>query len=149
MAPIPVLACGKSVDIAKTVIDIVHPDYEVIHVVLNAQQGAIDIPRILSGAHPTDHTSNVGTQNYSKIPVAVVVGGGFDDADFKLMRDACDGEGVKTVPWLRHDRSTLTGPPSKEEMAAFAKNSAERVKKLMVDLKVGMEGGTSDGVHLF
>ncbi|PMD62321.1 uncharacterized protein K444DRAFT_523895, partial [Hyaloscypha bicolor E] len=58
-----------------------------IHVILSAEAGAVEIPLLLEGKSPPS-SDNVGSQNYSKKPVVIVTGGGYDDARFKLMNDA-------------------------------------------------------------
>jgi len=81
-------------------VDVLHS--LVIHVILTPEAGAAEIPLLLDGKS-LPKSENVGSQNYSKKPIAVITGGGYDDAKFKIMKDACEGKG--SVPWLRPDMS--------------------------------------------
>ncbi|KFY06654.1 hypothetical protein V491_08584, partial [Pseudogymnoascus sp. VKM F-3775] len=116
----PIILCVKSSTMATEFIDSFKPEYEgvvlrpatyqlhltfldtVIHVIFCAAGGALDIPQLLRGEilSPSD-LYNLGTQNYSKAPVAVVLGRMYDDASFAEMREACKGR--SNVPWLRQD----------------------------------------------
>lgn len=75
--------------------------------------------------------------NYSKPPLAVATGGGFDDEAFNLMRDP--SKDIKAVPWLRPDMSKAKDGPPLTEMEAFGKHVAERVKHKLNELEVGGE----------
>lgn len=79
--------------------------------------------------------SNVGSGNYSNIPVAVVTGGGYDDESFDLMRSAC--KNTKIVPWLRPDKSKLKDSPPLDDIEAFGKNTAVRVRETLQELGLG------------
>ena len=84
---------------------------------------------------------NLGTQNYSKLPVAVILGKGYDDAEFKNMHEACQGE--SNVPWLRPDVATRA--PNGE---GYAKKMAEKTKtglRKLADERMMNQ----DGVHFF
>ncbi|KAH8787770.1 hypothetical protein BGZ57DRAFT_879854 [Hyaloscypha finlandica] len=96
--PTPVVLCGASSQIATEVKNGLLPEIEIIHVVLSAEAGAAEIPLFLEGKS-LPSSNNVGSQNYSQKPAAVVTGGGNDDARFELMKDACEGMGI--VSWLR------------------------------------------------
>lgn len=136
--PIPVVLCGASAQIATGVKNGLLPEIEglllyapyqsatltsiVIHVILSAETGAAEIPSLLDG-QTLPASENVGSQNYSKKPVAVVTGGGYDDAKFKLMKDACDGK--SSVSWLRPDME-YPMPPLGLQYGAIM---VERVKK--------------------
>lgn len=75
-----------------------------IHVIASVKAGARDIPPLFQGQPPqSKEHANLGTQKYGKKPAAVVVGGGYNDVDFKQLRNAFKGE--SDVPWLRHDVS--------------------------------------------
>lgn len=108
--------------------------FTVVHVITNPEVGAKEIPLLLSGK-TVDSTDNVGSGNYSKIPLAVATGGGYDDDAFNLMREASNG--TKVVPWLRPDKSKLKDGPPLDDIEAFGKNTAVRVKKTLDDLGVG------------
>ncbi|KAL5345050.1 hypothetical protein ACLOAV_010003 [Pseudogymnoascus australis] len=110
---------------ATECIDNFQPEYEVIHVIFSAAAGALDIPMLLRGEilSPSDQ-HNLGTKNYSKAPVAVILGRMYDDANFAEMREACKGR--SNVPWLRQDPSKPEPPLGN----GFAEVMVERMKAL-------------------
>ncbi|KAI0454767.1 hypothetical protein F5B21DRAFT_504013 [Xylaria acuta] len=71
----------------------------VIYFVLTPEAGAIQIPAILKGEH----------KDYSKTPIAVILGGAYDDAGIDVMMKA--SEGIKPIAWLRPD-PTKPAPPA-------------------------------------
>jgi hypothetical protein len=73
-----------------------------IHMVNDVEKAAKDLPLLLSNPPkpPEDSATNLGSQNYGDRPRAVAVGGGFDDAAFKQIRDACK-DVDKDVVWVR------------------------------------------------
>ena len=116
----------------------------VIHTVLSPAGGVSDIPAILQGQTPSSSTEeNIGTQNYSKLPVAVILGGGYDDRLFKEMYDAAKGRG-KAVHWLRPDLSVQTPPLGPD----YGMHMVGRVKaclgRLEVEGKLDKEGGEGE-----
>ena len=83
----------------------------------------------------------MGTGNYSKPPVAIITGGGYDDAMVKEMRDAC--KDVNNVPWLRPDMSARA-PQGPGYGAAMAEKMKVHLSKLARDGKMNQ-----DGVYLY
>jgi hypothetical protein len=75
----------------------------VIHIILSVEQGVKDLPLLLSTPlqSPDNVGENFGSQNYKERPLAVGVGGGFNDEMFEEMRDACRDldEGIV---WVSH-----------------------------------------------
>jgi len=115
----------------------------VIHFIVSPSVGASEIPVLLQGGapSPTD-PENIGTKNYSKPPVVIILGGGYDDADFALLREACKEK--SNLPWLRADMSKLRpplGPGYGEAMVEMVKNC---LRGLAEEGK--MEG---DGVYFY
>ncbi|OCK79666.1 hypothetical protein K432DRAFT_248738, partial [Lepidopterella palustris CBS 459.81] len=109
-SPIPVILCGQHTAVAERIIAGLLPEYEVIHFILSPSAGASEIPSILAGTFPPTIT-NLGTQNHSKPPAAIITGSPlYDDAGIAEMRDACKDSAVK-VPWLRLDKSKPGPPP--------------------------------------
>ena len=78
---------------------------------------------------------------------AVIVGGGFCDADYDALRTAC--KDVRIVPWFKADRRHFAGMPSLDEPEAFGTQAAGRIKAKLLELRVGQVGGASEGQHLF
>ena len=78
---------------------------------------------------------------------AVIVGGGFCDADYDALRTAC--KDVRIVPWFKADRRHFAGMPSLDEPEAFGAQAAGRIKAKLLELQVGQVGGTPNGEYLF
>lgn len=78
---------------------------------------------------------------------AVIVGGGFSDADYDALKVACKDDRI--VPWFKADRRHFAGMPSLDEPKAFGAQAAGRIKAKLLELRVGQVGGTPDGQHLF
>lgn len=91
---------------------------------------------------PANSTGNWGSQNYAQPPIAVVLGGGFSDAEFEAITAACAGK--SSVPWLRIDISVPTPPLG----PAFGVHVAGRLKKRLNSLEAEGKFG-QDGVYLF
>jgi len=66
---------------------------------------------------------------------------------FSQIYDAC--KAAPSTVWLRVDTSKMDGPPKPEEAEKYGKALTERMRKTMVDLGVGTEGGITEGIHLF
>jgi hypothetical protein len=80
----------------------------------------------------------VGSQNCSKKPVAVVTGGGYDDARFKLMKDACQGKG--SVSWLRPDMGYSMPPLGRQYGAIMVDRVKRGIGGLIECGKLGEDG---------
>ncbi|KAJ4366952.1 hypothetical protein N0V83_007482 [Neocucurbitaria cava] len=123
MSPMPIIVCGRNPNIAKNVRKGLLPEYDVIHVAIGLDAAISDIPLLFSGKTvPSNNNSdNLGSQNYAKKPVAVAVGGGFDDEMFEQMKAATEG---KEVVWVRPDLSKMDGMPELGDVEAYAAASA-------------------------
>ncbi|KAJ4384207.1 hypothetical protein N0V86_001054 [Didymella sp. IMI 355093] len=108
--PHPVILCGKTEAIGAVVISHLAPEFE----------------------------SALGTKNFEKTPVAVILGGAFDDTAIAELRRAA--EGTKDVPWLRADMSLPAPPPGPEYAMAVVQRIKERVKELERKGEWGGEG---------
>jgi hypothetical protein len=152
---IPILLCGRTPMIANAVKAGLLPEYEgtsthifqanaklirstVAHVILTPEQGSTEIPLLLSGKFTPDAASeNIGSKNYSTLPSAVVLGGGYDDAAVKVLREAVgQKEGARDVPWLRPDRSVATPPLGPEYGKAMVQRTKTCLDKLKKDGKI-------------
>lgn len=81
---------------------------------------------------PDAAAENIGSKNYSTIPSAIVLGGGYDDAAVKEIRAAVGKkEGAKDIPWLRPDTSVPTPPLGPE----YGKAMVQRTKACLDGLK--------------
>ncbi|KAI0097472.1 hypothetical protein GGR51DRAFT_566543 [Nemania sp. FL0031] len=126
---LPVILCGKTEDIGRGVVAGLKPEYDVIHFVMSPEAGAIQIPAILKGEKSPPSDSELGSKNYSQTPVAVILGGGYEDAGIEVMRKA--SKDIKPIPWLRPDK-TKPAPPLGPE---YGKAMVARVKDLLAQLK--------------
>jgi hypothetical protein len=106
-------------------------------VILSAEAGAAEIPILLEGKS-LPASDNVGSQNYSKKPVAVVTGGGYDDARFKLMKDACEGK--RSVSWLRPDMGYAMPPLGPQYGAITVGRVKKGIQELVDSGKLGEDG---------
>ncbi|PWY70920.1 hypothetical protein BO70DRAFT_365233 [Aspergillus heteromorphus CBS 117.55] len=135
MNPIPIIVCGKSPKVATGVINRIRPVYEAIHIIQSVEAGVRDIPSLIEGRPPPyKDTANLGTQKYGKRAAAVVVGGGYDDANFAQLRSACEGK--SKIPWLRHDISKDFDPrqPRREIGVEYGEQTGKKVVDCLQDL---------------
>jgi hypothetical protein len=112
--------------------------------VLGEEAGASEIPMILDGkVPPATDPPNIGSRDYSKPPVAVVAGRGYDKAAMKRMQDACKGK--RGIRWLTGDMNVSTPSPGTEE---YADHILDRVKASLDGLaaKGELHG---EGEHLY
>ena len=106
-----------------------------------------DLPSLLHGHRPrTTDPANLGSQRYGEKPLAVVIGGGYSDADVAAMRKTCDG--ISHIPWLRHDLGSepTTGISRPKPGAEYGGEIAERVKHRLRELS---EEGKLNGDGFF
>ncbi|KAF2128402.1 hypothetical protein P153DRAFT_367553 [Dothidotthia symphoricarpi CBS 119687] len=147
MASIPIIVCGRNPKIAARVRQTLLPEYDVIHIILTPEAGAKDIPLLLSGKTPPETSSNHGSQNYTQPPIAVAVGGGFDNDTFNQMKDAC--KDIKETVWVRSQLNVEGGMPPLSDTEAFGARIGERIKAKFGELGVGTEEGTKEGLFWF
>jgi hypothetical protein len=105
------------------------PGTPVIHFVMTPEAGAAQIPAILRGEQNVETQSRLGTHDYSKKPVAVILGAGYDDAATEVMMKA--SKGIQPIPWLRPDLSKPTPPLGPE----YGKALVNRIKELIPQLE--------------
>lgn len=77
-------------------------------------------------------------------PAAIALGGGFDDEMFGRIHGAC--KGVPGAVWLRCDVSKMARPPQPGEEDEYAKDTAERIKRVYGGLR---DSGKAEGVYLY
>jgi hypothetical protein len=118
---------------SKSEAQLLKPNYIVIHFILTPEAGASQIPSILAGEQtPPPSDSALGSKDYSRPPIAIVMGGGYDDAGMELMRNASKGNtNSRPVPWLRADL-TKPAPPLGPE---YGKAMVARVKEVLARLE--------------
>ncbi|RDW78457.1 hypothetical protein BP5796_06309 [Coleophoma crateriformis] len=166
-SPIPVILCGQQAEIARSVQAALLPEYEelttnqtsppstVIHVILSASVGTTQIPGLLSDAHhpgtPPD-AAQVGTQNYSQKPQAVICGAAYDEKIVDGMRRACDAPGrspSEGVPWLMADLNVKRPPIEEVGRQAYGEYMTQRVKTCLGKLVGEDKLGKGDCVVLY
>jgi len=96
---------------------------------MTPEAGATQIPAILRGEQSPPSDSELGSKNYSKAPIAIILGGGYDDAGIDAMMGA--SRGVRPIPWLRPDLDKPAPPLGPE----YGKALVERIKVLVGQLK--------------
>ncbi|KAJ0108254.1 hypothetical protein J7T55_000220 [Diaporthe amygdali] len=136
----PVILCGKTESIGKGVIETLKPEFDVIHFVMTPESGKEEIPAIFRGEIPLSADSKLGSKDYSQKPVAVILGGGYDDAATEVMMEA--SKGIHPIPWLRPDLG-IPAPPLgpeygnalvariKEKLAAMEKEGTMKEEKVI------------------
>ncbi|KAI1322181.1 hypothetical protein F5Y16DRAFT_404750 [Xylariaceae sp. FL0255] len=128
MAPTPLLVIGRTMQIGTVVTELLKPEYEVIHFMLGADAAKKQMPPLLRGESVTSDTE-LGTKDYSRPPVAVILGAGYSDDDVAdIMKTA---GGIRPMPWLQCDTTKPTPPLGPE----YGKTLVMRVKELLGKLK--------------
>ncbi|KAM3430122.1 hypothetical protein NHJ13734_007883 [Beauveria thailandica] len=130
---IPVIVCGRRETIGESVAAGLKPEYEpVVHFVKTPEAGVKDLPLVLKGIPPETAASGVGTGNIADGAKAVILGGGYDDNDYEVMRKAVDATALDRRPvWLRNDLRVAMPPPGPE----YGKEVVVRVKNLLNKLE--------------
>ncbi|KAK2008312.1 hypothetical protein LZ32DRAFT_609556 [Colletotrichum eremochloae] len=125
----PVIVCGGTTAVGEVVIAGLKPEFDVIHFVMSAETGAQQIPEILNGGKSPASDSALGSRDYSRPPVAIILGSAFTDtmAD-TIMRASM---GIRALPWLRPD-TTKPHPPIGPE---YGRALVVRIKALLAKLE--------------
>ncbi|KAK3905943.1 hypothetical protein C8A05DRAFT_30181 [Staphylotrichum tortipilum] len=126
----PVILCGKTEAVGTGVIAALKPEFDVIHFIMTPEAGATQIPAIFKGEREVETNSALGSHDYSKKPVAVILGGGYDDVGTEVMMKA--SAGLHPIPWLRPD---LTKPGLPFGTPEYGKALAQRIKALLAQLE--------------
>ena len=100
-----------------------------MHFVITPEGGATQIPAILRGDPAPPSDSALGSKDYSKPPVAVILGAGYDDDGTEVMMTA--SANIRPIPWLRPDTSKPAPPLGPE----YGKALVARVKELLAQLE--------------
>lgn len=111
--------------------------------------GVRDIPPLLQGQPPPSRKwANLGTQEYGEKIEAVVVVGGYNDADLERLREACKGK--TSVPWLRHHVGKDVDPrqPRPKVGIEYGEQIAKRVVSCLNHLREDSQM-KEDGLYWF
>ncbi|KAJ6010144.1 hypothetical protein N7499_004453 [Penicillium canescens] len=129
--PIPIVLCGRLEKVGSIVISELEPDYEVTYFVMSVEDGIRNLPLILSGSTPVNDKSSLGSKNYSALPKAVILGGGYDDEAITQLREAVTSSpGTIKIPWLKADpEKTKVGPTPGSEK--YCRAAASRMKHIL------------------
>jgi len=107
---------------------------------VSLEDGRTNIPLILSRRKPSSQQSNLGSQDFSQVPRAVLLGGGYDDAAIEeLRKTAMETPGRRKVPWLKADQQkTAAGsqPGTKEYVESIATRIKEALRLLEAEGKL-------------
>ncbi|KAI1768003.1 hypothetical protein GGR53DRAFT_31351 [Hypoxylon sp. FL1150] len=147
-APIPVVVCGNREVVGKPVAEGLKPEYEVTLFCLGAQATAAEIPYILKGVAPPTQSSHVGTGDFSRPPVAVLMGRAWDEADAASVKAAIESVGLPpgAAPViLRNDPSVPVAaqPPA----PAYAEELLRRMRAALGRLVAGEKlEGPEEGI---
>ncbi|PYH81347.1 hypothetical protein BO82DRAFT_432687 [Aspergillus uvarum CBS 121591] len=118
---IPVILCGAKREVAALVRAHMLPEYDVVYAGHNLPAAEQEVPLILAGKAPPAsalHTQ-VGPNDFTIAPRAVITGGGYSEDRFQTLYQACaNASGVLSVPFFRTDNH-LT-----DQLAATGKGPA-------------------------
>ncbi|PVI03459.1 hypothetical protein DM02DRAFT_612226 [Periconia macrospinosa] len=131
---IPMVVCGRNPNVAQDVRRMMVPEFDVVHACLTPEQAIVDITRFAQKLEPLRHNENVGSQNYSKIPNIITMGGGYDPEACVKIKEAVDNQtGGKGLLWLWPDatKKAQAGPvpTTPKEFESYASGVVTRIKE--------------------
>ncbi|KAL4737840.1 hypothetical protein BDV11DRAFT_190692 [Aspergillus similis] len=128
---IPVVLCGRRIEVGKPVSDLLRPEYEVIHFIASPKALHAELPLLLSGQDPepvVTRPNEVGTHDYSRPPQAVIFGRGYTMEFVQQVKEAYQSRSPEPVAWVTGDPATApSGPPP----PAYAEATANTVKNVL------------------
>ncbi|KKY27168.1 hypothetical protein UCDDS831_g00915 [Diplodia seriata] len=109
---IPIIVCGATQKMASMVKSNMLPEYDVVYAGHSLPSSLHEVPLILAGTPPPAaslHTQ-LGSNDFSSFPRAVVTGGGYSDDEFSDLFNACVAacggkESDLPVPFFRIDNA--------------------------------------------
>ena len=110
---IPIILCGKTTAIGDVVIQHLKPEYEVVKFITSTVEGVSEIPPVLQ----------------DRKAVAVVTGGGYDDAAVEEMRAALAPD-ARSLAWLRLDMAKPAPPLGPEYANVLVKRLKEKLREV-------------------
>ncbi|KAK3051103.1 hypothetical protein LTR09_007853 [Extremus antarcticus] len=150
-AAIPIVLLGRMAEMGRIVTEHLRPEIGVINFFSSPEAAKEDLPRLLAGQPPSAPSGNdIGTQDYSRSPQAVLSGLGYYNEVIDELRAPCRGGGG-AVPWVdgglskaQFDDMMASGPPISPSQQGPA--SAVKVKSKVLELINDGKGGV-DGVY--
>ncbi|KAF9629178.1 hypothetical protein BFW01_g10381 [Lasiodiplodia theobromae] len=150
-APIPVILCGAMRPVAALVRSHMLLEYDVVYAGHDIAAATKEVPKIISGSSPpsTSLYTQIGSNDFTVLPRAVITGGGYNEEAFQTLfqacAEACGSEVALPVPFFRTDNA-LT-----DQLAAEGKgpahSSPEYPKAMTNRLKARLrEVGVGSGV---
>ncbi|KAI1173429.1 hypothetical protein F4777DRAFT_447279 [Nemania sp. FL0916] len=135
--PIPVVVCGKSEVVGAKVTESLKPEIEVIYFLSGDEQIQRHLPQLLAGASGANlPPSAVGTQNFSRLPQAVIFGRGNEPGSVQAHHASFGQNSDRAVAWIAGDPDEP--PPTTAPGPGYAEKTAEVVKaKLAAWVKAG------------
>ncbi|KAI0188383.1 hypothetical protein EV127DRAFT_434655 [Xylaria flabelliformis] len=127
--PIPVILCGKTMEVGEKVTSLVKPEIEVIQFIQSFEDAKANFSSLLAGNGPTSKISNnLGSHDFTRPPRGIIFGRAFDPENVKelnrLFRDATS----QSVAWIAGDPAV--GPPP-VPMPGYAEKAADNVKRAL------------------
>ncbi|OTB18758.1 hypothetical protein K445DRAFT_19363 [Daldinia sp. EC12] len=151
--PIPIVVCGKAEIVGKMVIEGLKPEYEVILFCLGSKPTAAELPFILHGTPPPSQSSSIGTNSFSTIPYAVIMGAAWSAQDVADVKSAIyqnmppdvDASAPAPAPVLL--RNDITKPTPKPPSPEYAAQLVARIRSCLGKLQGGEKpDGPDEGV---
>jgi hypothetical protein len=107
-----------------------------------------ELPIVLKGEIPEVRSSQLGSNNWAVPPRAILIGGAFDDAAVKELRQAVvDAGATRKIPWLHVDHSkprpVIVGNEA-QYGDMIAKRFKDGLNRLRDEGKLDADGDDSD-----
>ncbi|KAH8694321.1 hypothetical protein BGW36DRAFT_430331 [Talaromyces proteolyticus] len=142
---IPIILCGKTVNIGAHVTHLLKPEFEVIHFITSTEAAKAELADLLTGQAPKiPNTNNVGTNDYSKPPQAIVFGRGYLHTEIVELNKEHRGISSSPVAWIVGDPDVRAPAPLPPD---YAVQAAHNVKRAFERWKAA--GGTSEIIVLY
>ncbi len=152
-AGIPIITCGDHKPDAIGVRQRMAPEYEVIYSAFLLPETMEELPKILSGNLPPASSlhTQVASNDFQRKPVAVIVGGGYDDEAYQSLHqkciDACGGSAKDLgIAFFRvdnqvTDRLVAEGKGPEKRKAGYSEAITARLKDKLSEV------GVADGLR--
>ncbi|KAI1421979.1 hypothetical protein F5Y12DRAFT_765076 [Xylaria sp. FL1777] len=127
--PIPVILCGKTLEVGEKVTSMIKPEIEVIQFINSFEDAKINFPGLLAGHGPILQISNsIGSRNFARLPRGIIFGRAFDPEEVKELNRLFRDTGSSPVAWIAGDPSIT--PPA-HPGPGYAEKAAQNVTKAL------------------